>query len=72
MVQFDVQASESNQGETLVRLFDQQGKLLATRSVNIDSELTKIYMSDLTLVKGLYLLSVNNNQSKASAKVLVQ
>jgi predicted nuclease of predicted toxin-antitoxin system len=61
--------SEIN-NEYSVRLIDTNGQVIAITSVNIDNENT-YSIEGLSLTKGIYLLSINNNQERITKKVLV-
>lgn len=69
---FIMLSSKENLGKVDFSVFDIQGKLITSETIQLNQESMNIGLSGLALNKGVYLISASNGNVITSSKVIVQ
>ena len=67
-----ISINDQHEGNTIIRLFNLQGKLVFKESYPNDQNAIRLNIASLNLEKNCYLLSVQNSQTRISKKVIIE
>lgn len=71
-VSLDMNLSSDNYGMTSFEIYDLQGKLIHSQSIELSSEQLNIQLMNLNLMRGIYIVNVVGLKSSTGTKLIVQ